>query len=177
MRKATALLTGLAGLWLLCVADVHACGDKFLVVGRGVRYSRAHGAVHAASILIYRNSTSQSAAIAKDVKLEGDLKQAGHKVQSVTDATALDSALKGARFDLVLADVADSPGLEKQVASQSSKPIVVPVLYEPTSDQLAAAKKQYGCAMKAPSKDYLSTIDEIMSQKLKVAEGRADKTK
>ena len=86
MRKTVALLTGFAGLWLVLGADVHACGDKFLVVGRGVRYSRSHGAVHSASILIYRNSTSPSAAIAKDVKLEADLKQAGHKVQSVTDA-------------------------------------------------------------------------------------------
>ena len=85
--------------------------------------------------------------------------------------------MKAAKFDLVLADVADSPGLEKQVGSQPSKPIVVPVLYEPTSEQLAAAKKQYGCAMKAPSKDYLSTIDEIINQKLKGTEGKADKTK
>ena len=168
MRK-TAFLAGVAGVCLLCWADAQACGDKFLVVGRGVKYSRAH-AVHPASILIYMNPASRLPAAAKDVQLESNLKQAGYKVQSVENTAGLQSALKSAKYDLVLADIADSPSLEKDVASEPSKPIVVPVLYQPTSAELAAAKKEYGCAMKAPGKDYLATIDEIMARKTKGTE-------
>ena len=172
MRNGVAFLAGVAGVWLLCWADAQACGDKFLVVGRGVRYSRAHAAAHPTSILIYKNPASRISAAAKDAQLESNLKQAGYKVQSVENAAGLQSALKSARYDLVLADIADSPGLEKDVASEPSRPLVVPVLYEPSSAELAAAKKEYGCAMKAPSKDYLATIEEILARKAKSAEAK-----
>ena len=42
----------------------------------------------------------------------------------------------------------------------------------PTADELAAAQKQYGCAMKAPAKDYLAAIDAAIAQKLKRASAR-----
>jgi hypothetical protein len=173
MRKAVGFLAGMAGVWLLCWADAQACGDKFLVVGRGVRYSRAHAAARTTSILIYKNAGSRIAAGSTDAQLVSNLKQAGYKVQSVENAAGLQNALKSAKYDLVLADIADSPSLEKDVASEPSKPLVVPVLYEPSSAELAAAKKEYGCAMKAPNKDYLATIDEILARKAKATEGKA----
>ena len=177
MRRPVAFFAVVAGIWLLGRADAQACGDKFLVVGRGVKYSRAHVAVHPASILIYMNPASRIPAAAKDVQLESNLKQAGYKVQSVGDAAGLASALKSTKYDLVLADIADSPGLEKEVASQPMRPVVVPVLYQPTTAELAAAKKEYGCAMQAPSKDYMSTIDEIVARKTKETEAKAAATK
>ena len=167
MRYRMAVLAPLGVVMFFgAVAAVDACGDKFLVVGRGVRYKKVRAAAHPASILIYMNPASHLPAAAKDVKLEASLKKAGHKVQTVESAGQLNDALKTSSFDLVVADFADSPGLEKQVASQTSKPALVPVLYKPTDDEMAAAEKQYGCAMKAPSKDPLAAIDEAMSQKL-----------
>ena len=167
------LILGLAaGAVCLGWADAQACGDKFLVVGRGVKYQRAHAAVHPASILIYMNPASRLPAAAREIKLESNLKQAGHKVQTIEDPTRLDDALKSAQYDLVLADVADSPSLEKHVGARPSRPVVMPVLYHPTADELAAAQKQYGCAMKAPAKDYLAAIDDAIAQKLKRASAR-----
>jgi hypothetical protein len=42
---------------------------------------------------------------------------------------------------------------------------VVPVLYQPSAGELAEAEKQYGCAVKAPSKtyDYLDVIDGVLA--------------
>ena len=40
----TTLSLGAPVLW--------ACGDKFMLVGRGVRFQRAYAAIHPASILI-----------------------------------------------------------------------------------------------------------------------------
>jgi ABC-type amino acid transport substrate-binding protein len=172
MRRMVVFLGVLAVGFLTLWGDAQACGDKFLVVGRGVRYQRVSPAAHSASILIYMNPASRIPAAAKDAQLESNLKQAGYKVQSVDTSAGLQSALKSSRYDLVLADIADSPGLEKDVSSDPSKPVVVPVLYQPTSAELAAAKKEYGCAMKAPGKDYLATIDDIMARKGKAADAK-----
>lgn len=176
MRNTSVVLPLLAGAALMCAADASACGDKFLVVGRGLRYSRGRSP-HPASILIYMNPSSRLPAAAKDVQLQAGLKQAGHTVQTVESAGQLGEALRSAKFDLVLADIVDSPGLEKQLAANPSKPVVVPVLYRATSEELVAAKTQYGCALKAPSKDPLAAIDEAMAQRLKSAPPKATQTK
>lgn len=172
--RALVFVSGLAGLGLMGASHGYACGDKFLVVGRGVKYGRSHAAAHPASIVMYGNVASK--VIAKD-KLEASLKRAGHKVRPVADVGELEGALKSARYDLVLADLADSSGLENQVGSQASRPVVVPVLYDPTAAELAAAKEKYGCALKAPSKDYLARIDEIMATRLKASSGKSAKSK
>lgn len=177
MRRTFVLLGVLAVALATSWTDVHACGDKFLVVGRGVRYQRVRTAAHPASILIYMNPASHIPAAAKDVQLESSLKQAGHKVQQVQTAGQLEDALKARKYDVVLADIADSPGLEKQMGSEASRPSVVPVLYHPTADEVTLAKKQYGCALKAPNPDPLAAIDEAMLQRLKLTDGTAGKAK
>jgi CheY-like chemotaxis protein len=170
--KRTVVAAGFASATvLLACADAQACGDKFLVVGRGMRYQRVHPAAHPASILIYMNPDSRVPAAAKEIQLQSSLKRAGHRVEAVDNAASLQDALKSARYDLVLADISDSPALERQVGSQPSMPVVVPVLYRPTGNELVAAQKQYGCTINAPSKDYLAAIDEAMTQRLK--KGRA----
>jgi len=177
MRR-TAGLSFLAGAAVLMSAvDGYGCGDKFLVVGRGVRYARVKPAAHPASVLIYMNPASKVPVAAKDVQLESRLKQAGHTVQKAGNAAQLVNALKSKQYDLVLADIADSPALEEQVASEPYKPVVVPILYNPTDDQLTAARRQYGCAMKAPNKDPLAAIDEAILQKRGLSDAKAANTR
>jgi len=51
-------VAGIITLSLICVsADLSACGDKFLRVGRSARF-KGYAAVHPASILIYKSLTS-----------------------------------------------------------------------------------------------------------------------
>jgi len=178
MRDRVRLVASMGALVFICGATyVDACGDKFLVVGRGVRYTRVRASAHPANILIYMKPGSSVPAAAKDAKLEVSLKQAGHKVQTVESPGQLNEALKTSKFDLVVADIVDSPTLEKEVGSQTSHPGVVPVLYNPSDAEVAAAQKQYGCALKTPSKDPLSAIDEAMVQRLKATDTKATKTK
>jgi hypothetical protein len=153
-----------AALAALASTEAAACGDKFLVVGRGVQYTRVRAAAHPASILIYMNPAHRMPASARQLQLEAGLKQAGHKVQTVGDATGLEGALKAKRFDLVIADVNDSNGLEQELGA-SARTTVVPVLFQPTAEELAAAEKRYGCALKAPGKssDYLDVIDAALA--------------
>jgi len=178
MRDRVALVASLGAIvFLSAAAYVDACGDKFLVVGRGVRYTRVRAAAHPASILLYMNPASRVPAAVKDARLDVSLKQAGHKVQTVETASQLNEAFKTSKFDLVLADVNDGPSLEKQVGSQSPRPALVPVLYNPTDGELTAARQQYGCALKAPGKDPLSAIDEAMAQRTKTTDANAGKSK
>src|SRR5215203_4557350 len=60
--------------------SVAACGDKFLMVGRGARFQRAYASVHPGKLLIFaRPSTDEKAAI-RNPQLHKALRQAGHSV-------------------------------------------------------------------------------------------------
>ena len=62
--------------------DLLACGDKFLVAGRGTRYQRPKTA-RAASVLIYADPASAVAASLKKAKVESLLKLEGHRATKV----------------------------------------------------------------------------------------------
>lgn len=153
-----ALLSGTAGL---------ACGDKLLLIGRGVRFQRAF-APRQGNLVIY-SSGNQSGATLMSAKLQTTLKQAGHKLQTVQGAVQLDEALKLGKVDVVLADMADLAGITRQLQSAPSKPVVLPVLFKPSKAELAAAQREYKFALKAPADEvqYLVVIDEAMKLKFR----------
>lgn len=168
MTKKTLCLFALAiAALILVTTNANACGDKFLVVGRGLRYERAYAAEHPGSILIYRNANYEDPKAGND--LESALKKAGHKVQSVDNVTTLDAMLKSTKFDLVVINLSDAPMLEEQIINSPSKPAVLPVIYNKTGTELAAAGKQYDCILKASGKntDALKVVDSAMAEKMK----------
>ena len=156
------------GAATLMSGTVLACGDKLLVIGRGVRFQRAY-ASHQANLVIYSNG-SQSGAALGSAKLQATLKQAGHKLQTVASASQLDEALKSGRVDVVLADFADLAGITRQLQSAPSKPIVLPILLKPSKAELAAARIAYQFALKGPADEiqYLTAIDEAMKSRLRI---------
>ncbi len=154
-----ALLSATAGL---------ACGDKLLVIGRGVRFQRAY-ARRQADLVIYSNGT-QNGAILTSARLQTTLKQAGHKLQLVEGASQLDEALKSGNVDVVLADFADVAGITQQLQSAPSKPVVLPILVKPSKAELAAAQREYKFALKASADEiqYLTAIGEAMKSRLRI---------
>jgi hypothetical protein len=151
----------LASVWTLA----EACGDKFLVIGRGIRFERVHAAVHPGSILIYANRNSEDPKAGRDLEIA--LKKAGHKIQTVDDASKLDATLKSGKFDLVLINLADTPLLEQQIIASPSKPAVVPIIYNRTGTEVQAAGKQYACILKAADKNtnILRVVDEAVGDR------------
>jgi hypothetical protein len=150
---------------VLCLAaatgpEAHACGDKFLVIGRGVR--RIPRAAHPASILLYMNSDSRLPAAARDLKLEASLKQAGHSVAVAESPAGLQEQLGSGRYDLVIADLADA----RAIHASGAKTPVVPVAYHLTSAELAKGRDEFGRVVVAPQKGvaFLSLIDEAARQ-------------
>jgi len=155
----------LAGLFLVA-AVAWACGDKLMLI-MGARSLRIK-AVRPALILAYPGQ-SASAALIRNLPLQPAVKKAGHRIQVVEDLAGLDSALKGGKYDLVMADVANAGELSQQVLSAPSKPVLLPVAFQSSKEEQSVAQKKYHCLLKAPSspENYLGAIDQAMDWKLK----------
>ena len=154
MRRAVALVVLGVAAWSSSPAS-EACGDKFLVIGRGVR--RVPRAAHPASILLYMKPGTQLPAAAQELRLEARLKQAGHKVEVAQDAAGLQRSLISGRFDLVIADLGEARQMHK-----GPRPLVVPVAYDASEVELNAGRDEFGRVVKAPDKGlaFLAVIDD-----------------
>jgi DNA-binding NtrC family response regulator len=166
---------------LLSASLASACGDKLLVLGRGARF-QAETADHPASILFYVNPNAPGSEKVEFTRLQGIMRQAGHRFRSVRGREELAVALKTARFDIVLADFEDASRLEKTIQASPSQPLLLPWVYQETKADaqraklsLKQAKEQYRFALSAPFKvgNFLSTIDRTMEMKSQQAKARA----
>jgi DNA-binding NtrC family response regulator len=174
--KKLLLAAGLAGVALAMGGDALACGDKLVIVGRGMRPKRAKGSVPA-SILVFADPKGSMPAALDEGHLRQDLEKAGHRVRSVGSREELDSALGTGSYDLVFTDIKSAPAVETEARGATSKPTVLPTLFNPSDADLAAATKEYHCVVKAPGsqKDYLAVVNEAMALRAKQQE--ADKKK
>jgi len=103
--------------------DLLACGDKFLVAGRGTRYQRPKTA-RAASILIYADPASAVAATLKKAKVESLLKLEGHRATKVQSLEELSAIVSSGRYDVILTANGDSANVQKLVASPDAATVL-----------------------------------------------------
>jgi hypothetical protein len=164
MRRPVAVTTAL----LLGAAAALACGDKLMLI-MGAR-SGLIKPVHPAMILAYPGRLA-SATVIRSLELQPALKKAGHKIQVIEDPAALDSALKGGKYDVVVADIANAAELSLQLPAAPGRPVLLPVAFKAPKEEMTAAQKRYHCLLKAPGdvENYLSAIDQAMDWKLKAA--------
>ena len=106
--------------------DLFACGDKFLVGGRGTRYQRPKNA-RAASVLIYADPASAVAASLKKAKVESLLKLEGHRSTKVQTLDQLSNVMSSGRFDVILTANSDSASVQRLIASAPDAAVVVGV--------------------------------------------------
>lgn len=174
--KKLILAAGLAGAALAVSGDALACGDKLVIVGRGMRPKRVKGSVPA-SILVYADPRGSMPAALEEGHLRQDLEKAGHRVRAVGTREEFNSALGTGSYDLVFTDFKSAPSIETEARDASSKPTVLPTLFNPSDAELAAATKEYHCVMKAPGsqKDYLAVVNEAMA--IRAKELQAEKKK
>lgn len=158
MRRITIALLLASATVLMSIALVDACGDKLLRVGRGVRFQRS---VHPASILIY---VSSETAVGATSRVQSFLKRAGHKPSVVQGINGFGGALNSGRYDIILTDLSDAPGLRKEIETSPSKPTIVPIAINATKAERAAAKKEYKCLVKDSNDgdEYLDAIEAAM---------------
>ncbi|HKF41851.1 MAG TPA: hypothetical protein VKG01_01995 [Thermoanaerobaculia bacterium] len=153
-----------AGLMILSHGAASGCGDKFVLVGGGARVMRSK---YPSRVLVFMNPSSRVPAAEKEFHVEATLTAAGHKAKVVESKADVEKALDSGKYDLVLADVADAPELRRRCDAVASKPAVLPLLYKPTPEELAAAEKEANCLVKPSKKssDLLAVIDETMKDR------------
>ena len=123
MRKFGVLLMVLA---VTIPADLLACGDKFLVAGRGTRYQRPKTA-RAASVLIYADPGSAVAESLRKAKVESLLKLEGHRATKVQTLSELSAVVSSGRYDVILIANSDSANVQRLVKPSPDAAIVVAV--------------------------------------------------
>ena len=79
MRRILVLLAVAAGALSQGPVPLHACGDKLMMLGRGIRFQSKH-TPRAASVLLYLPESATGQALT-DPKLELALREAGHSVR------------------------------------------------------------------------------------------------
>jgi hypothetical protein len=166
MQRIVLALGIIAGL-LVNLTAADACGDKTLRIGRGARFQRT---AHAAAVLIYVPSDAPATAVERAPRLQSFLKRVGHKAQVVRGTDKLSEVLNSGQYDLVLGNLADFAGLQKQIEASASKPVLVPVISRGTKAEVATAQKQYKYIVKNPNSgdEYLDAIEEAMRSRLRI---------
>jgi hypothetical protein len=146
-----------------------ACGDKFLVTTRGSRFQRAAVAREPAAILVYANPTAELVKALASIPVEATLTKAGYRPTTVATAEELEKALARGGWDLVLVGMADAQTVSKLLRGDRI-PAVLPVVSNPTGDELDAARKLYPVVLKAPAKSqsFLSAIDDALAHRPKL---------
>ena len=125
MRYGIRLVGLVAAVGVFTGADLLACGDKFLVAGRGTRYQRPKSA-RAASVLIYANPSSGLPTAVGSVPVESVLRRQGHRSATAETLQQLTALLAGGRYDVILAASTAVAAVENLLAGLDA-PVVVAV--------------------------------------------------
>ena len=155
-----------------------ACGDKLLVLGRGIRFQSRH-TPRAASVLLYLPPAPSGQSLS-DPNLESALREAGHTVHAVTTSEELGTALRTSSYDVVLANITNAPDVERAERTAAGDATVLPAVYllapadqrrtkqQAKADEAKAAK-DFGVVIEVPSRPgyYCAAVDKAMELKLK----------
>jgi hypothetical protein len=166
MKRLPLLAAIVVGVLALGPGRATGCGDKFVLIGSAARVNRSK---FPSRVLVFMNPASRVPAAEKEFHVEATLTAAGHKAKVVESEAEVEKALQSGKYDLVLADVADVANLRKQCGASASRPAVLPLLYKPTAEELAAAEKEANCLARPSRKssDLLAVIDETMQSRQK----------
>ena len=157
-------LMGLVAALGLCTAgDVLACGEKFLVAGRGTRYQRPKNA-RAASVLIYANPSTGLAAALGKLPVESVLKHQGHRSTTVESLEKLSAILSAGRYDVVLAASSVVAAIRELLGGAPDAPVVVALCMKDCGKE---AQPPGTRCVKAPAKErsLLEAIDKAVEER------------
>lgn len=130
------VLVATVGVWM--GGDLLACGDKFLVTGRGTRFQRPKNA-RAASVLIYANPASGLPSALKNVSVDSVLKHEGHRSTTVETFDQLSAILAGGRFDVVVAASSVAGDVERLLGAAPDRAVILTLDAPPKEGSLLKA--------------------------------------
>ena len=159
MKRLLFFLAFLVGIASLGNAVLNACGAKFLVSSRGVRYQRLLAGIRPAKILVY---WKQDESTKKEDRWNPDatkaLEKAGHSVEVAFNSDTFRNVTAEGDFDVVMMPLGDARELAVEVALLSPDSVLLPVLYFPTRREYSHAKKEFGNVLRYPT-----TLDKLLT--------------
>jgi ABC-type amino acid transport substrate-binding protein len=168
MRRRASLIVLAAFASTLLATDLAACGDKFLVAGRGTRFQR--GSAHPVAVVVYAPASS-SLASARFGKTSVDtvLSRGGYHPATAASPEQLAEALRSGKADIVVADASDARAVADAAPPGSPRPTIVPVLGNATREQVVEARREWGVALRAPASGdaLLDAVDEAAELRAK----------
>ena len=153
-----------------------ACGDKYLVPGRGARFERTPAERQLATVLFYAPPSSALSRTLARLKAEAALRKAGYRPTVATGPDDL-ARVAATSWDVVLADAADGNAVKRHIPA-ASRAHVVAVLAEATGVQFRQARSEFPLVLKAPSRnqDFLDALDDAAArafdERVKAGKGR-----
>jgi hypothetical protein len=168
MRVRIVLVFAVATL-LQVDAGVQACGDKFLMIGKGAKFRQAYASLYPASVVVLAPPQRDSAKAMNNPRLLAELKQAGHRVAVVEDERALARTLATDRVDVLLTDAADADRATTLASDAPTNPKVLPVMFKPSKQESAAIEARYKQNLKSGDRSlkYLAAIEDVMKARKK----------
>ena len=151
---------------LCCATLASACGDKVLVLGRGVKFGNISSSYNASIIAYIPESLPKSAAV-NDPQFQAALRKTGYRLRLVQQPDLLAEAVQSGKYDVILVDVEDAAIVDRQVTSARVTTVVMPVVYD-ESELKTATASTYHCVRASGKKgNCSSTIDRAIESKLK----------
>jgi hypothetical protein len=150
-----------------------ACGDKFFLVGRGDRFSRAYASLHPGSIVIYTGGGTSTSKALGDGRLQKYFTKAGHRVTIARDSADLSRVLASGSVDVVVAGMTEAINMVPSVDAVASKPTLMPV--EDEKDVAAITRHQFVATLKASDKinGFLAKIEGVMKTRTSTTRARS----
>ncbi len=151
-----------AGLVLVIVglatADIRACGDKFLVPSRGMRFELKPWVRQAASVLVYVDSTSLQGKFDR-ASIGPALRKAGYQPTIAASVDELNRTLREGTWDVVVLDLSGGPVFDLPQTADS--PVALAFTVDEKAADLSNARKQYATILKTPSRTqaFVDAID------------------
>jgi hypothetical protein len=167
MRAVVPAFVAVLTIGVLGAETLSACGDKFLLVGRGPRFQRAYAAIHPASILLVLPPKSVKSAAVRDSALATALKMAGHRVDTIQLPAPLAGAFGRSKHDLVLAERADAGAVRAAVATSQTPPAIIAVVEDGPAHDTAATIDEGGYVLRTPLPlvKILNLLDDVMKDR------------
>ena len=164
MRRAFGSVIVLLLVFLFGHAVLQACGDKFFLVGRGDRFSRAYASLRPGNVLIYASGATEISRGLRDPRLKKIIDRAGHHVTVATDSAELRKALESGPVDVVVTDLGQAVDLVPQMASAPSKPTLLPIEGERADAARPAPAGQFAIRLKSSDRvnRFLAGIEDVM---------------
>jgi len=150
------------------IADLDACGDKFLRAGRSARMSK-YAAMYRATILLYPSPTARPQVVSQWQKM---LKDAGHDPHVVARSVDLSAVVASRQYDLVITDYGSAARVRSEVTAAASKAGVLPVLGDSsqTTTTRAEAEFEHVINTNMTQRETLAEIDHVMEVRLRKAQ-------